>query len=299
MKHLLLSTITCFCLSSVVSAQDLHDPSLVFAEHLKKDDTVLRTHPTIAKAHETWKTKLEAATATYQKGMESLLDREKSRGDLETVKSYERALDLAKTQHSLPCILFDRLPTPAATLLTNLNRAKSRENKIFVAVLDKEMTSTLRQKGAAEAKKIENFLYASFLPDSMESLYSRTARLENRIYLHIDQKKTWQEAYDWCRERSGDLASVGNREIHVFLYKYVVSIGKAQEAFVGGAKIGNNWLWTDGTPFAFTSWAAGQPSGKGGGGVVEDRLTFAWRDGGWNDAPARDRMPFIIQWALY
>ena len=80
---------------SVVSAQDLHDPSLVFAEQLKKDDAVLRTNPAITKAHEAWKAKLEVAAA----------------------------------------------------LLTNLNRAQSRENKIFVTVLDnrpENMVDSLR-----------------------------------------------------------------------------------------------------------------------------------------------------------
>jgi len=300
MKCCILSMVASLCLVPVIAAQSENNPTSVFAKQLKKDDTVLQTNAAIAKAHEMWKAKLKEAATTYQKGLESLLDKEKSKGDLEIVKSLERAVEMAKTQHSSPCILFDRLPSKAATLLENLNKAKSRENRVFVSVLDKEMAATLKQKGADDARKIEALLYASFLPETMESLCSRMARLENKIYLHIDQKRDWHRAYDWCRERNGDLASVGSIEIQSFLYKYLVRIRKADPTFIGGAKIGGIWCWTDGTPFNYTFWGKGQPSGKSGRGLPEDRLLMMYRDKGeWNDVTSDTQMPFLLQWTLY
>ncbi|MCL2742832.1 MAG: C-type lectin domain-containing protein [Planctomycetaceae bacterium] len=165
-------------------------------------------------------------------------------------------------------------------------------------ILEKQIAETLKEKGIEESEKVKAFMYAAFLPESMKFHYPQTARLEGKIYLHIADRKTWQEAYDWCRERNGDLASVGNLAVHSFLCKYLLNT-KSQDAWLGGAKIGDKYYWSDGTPWSFTSWQKGRPFGHLRG-TPQDRVAMKFFiNGDWQDDSNGLPMQFFVQWTLY
>lgn len=271
----------------------------LFAEKLAEKETlpeILERNDTIAQAYEERNRKIAEAVDAYVKKLEIAMEKEKRKADLETIKTLEKLIEGAKKQHAKPCIQFERLPTKLAAPLTEMNKAKSRTNKVFVNVLEKEKAAAIRRDAIDEAKEIDDFLVWAFLPKSLERAFGETASFSNKIFLKIDERKSWQDAYDWCRERNGDLASVVGREEQAFLFRKIMKQTK-DSSWIGGVRIGNRWQWTDGTPFAFSAWAQGQPSGS----PTEIRLAFGYGDnGGWDDVnPQNGDLPFIVQWVLY
>ncbi|GHT30780.1 hypothetical protein FACS189427_01000 [Planctomycetales bacterium] len=296
----LAAVFVCLLITSVAKSQEHSHLDAVFAEHLAPDDAVLKNNPNIAEAYEVWKSKIEESTTAYCAKLETFLEREKKKGDLDFLKGMETTIEKAKSQHVSPCILFERLPPKVAPLLADMNKAKSKANKTYLSVLDKEIAAVLKQKNLDTAKAIENFVYISFLPQIMQSNFSEAVRYENKIFLFVAQEKVWQDAYDWSRERNGDLASIHSKKEDEFLCKIIFKQGKVNPPLAGGYKISNRWFWTDGTPFDFTNWAKGQPDGTSRGKKVEDRICFYYgADTAWNDMTADSKKPFILQWTLY
>lgn len=288
-----------FCLlvwhNAIVFSQEVDSTPSVFGKLFEADDTVLKEHPEIAKAHETWKADLTKALETYHEKLGALLHREQPKGDLEFLKALESVVEKAKTEHAGPCILFDRLPSKAMPIQSELNKAKSRANKSLIVVLDKEIAAVLKEKQLDKAKAIEEFFYMLFLPKTMQAKVSEMRRFQNKVLLFVHDTKNWADAYQWCRERNADLASIHSPAEQALLYKTIKKFGRNNYAWTGGARIGTRWQWTDGTPFDFTFWAKGEPS-KG-----QHRIGFGYNkeNGAWDAGSASHRNVFIAQWTLY
>lgn len=265
----------------------------VFAKHLAPDQAILEKHPELRKAYEERNKRLGAAMESQAKRLEGLLEREKRKGDLKALTQMENAIKKIEARHAGPCLLHERSSSSIAAILKEWNQEKSRTNKRYLTVAEKEISKTLRNDGIDAAKKIERFLLSSFLPKGLDWSADNAVRFENKIYLLNETPMEWQGAYNWCRERNGDLASITNMNEQVFLYKNIVK-ERIAATWVGGFKQEGKWYWTDGSPFAYTCWMPGKPSGGN-----QNRLSFAHdKSGGWDDENEQS-FPFIIQWTLY
>ena len=231
-----------------------------FEKMLEQDDTVLREFPGIAKAHEIWQEKIRETTDAYTAKLETAFRREQPRGDFETTKALQAAVERAKSRHKSPCIVQDRLPGKLANHLSDMNRAKSRANKVFITVVEKEI-ATLTKEDIKKAEAVNEFLITSFLPKIMHARLSEVKRINNKIFLVVTPISRWKAAHEWSQERSGDLASIANMAEQTALFNHYQAKGYSGPAWIGGARITGRWAWSDGSPFNFSFWAPRQPSG--------------------------------------
>uniref|UniRef100_A0AC35EWB2 C-type lectin domain-containing protein n=1 Tax=Panagrolaimus sp. PS1159 TaxID=55785 RepID=A0AC35EWB2_9BILA len=82
------------------------------------------------------------------------------------------------------------------------------------------------------------------------------------------QGETWINAENRCQFENGHLASIHNLDEDLFL----AHIAGGSYAWIGLFTDDNNahWKWTDGTPFNYTNWRAGEPNKPG----VENYVTL-------------------------
>jgi hypothetical protein len=108
---------------------------------------------------------------------------------------------------------------------------------------------------------------------------------------------TWDAASDAATAAGGHLATISSPAENAFVFALSLmvagawaldSVGGSQGPWLGGRKIGSNWTWVTGEPWAYADWAAGEPSGTYNG-TIEDRLQMRGQDGTqrpretWND----------------
>ena len=104
-------------------------------------------------------------------------------------------------------------------------------------------------------------------------------------YKYFEETLSWKEARDHCMNNGGDLASVPDQKTNNFLLTLISS-----RAFIGGTRNSSGqWSWTDGSPFTFTHWAPGNPSGDG------KVLEMVNDDGTINDLPDSAHRCFLCQ----
>ena len=102
----------------------------------------------------------------------------------------------------------------------------------------------------------------------------------------------WQEAREHCQNASGgDLASIPDEDTNRFLQ--TLTMGKAN-VWVGGHRSNDNgedWVWSDETPWHFTNWLQGKPDNLGG---EQTHLSFNIDESGqWDDDFAFEEKSFL------
>ena len=120
------------------------------------------------------------------------------------------------------------------------------------------------------------------------------------------EKKTFHEAESFCQKLGGHQASVGSEGRNEEVFK--MTRGIKQSVWLGGTDEAEeyNWTWTDGTPWNYTRWMAGEPNnGKilpiSAGKLWDENdclmqqyfTTIAALDARWQDVPCSNRYPFI------
>ena len=101
-------------------------------------------------------------------------------------------------------------------------------------------------------------------------------------YKYFPRLLNWDDARAYCQENVpynvGDLASIPDAGTNDFLQTLI------QDAYiwVGGLRDeSSSWIWSNGTPWGYTSWHEGQPNNGGG---VQSHLAFNFYSSGkWND----------------
>ena len=84
-----------------------------------------------------------------------------------------------------------------------------------------------------------------------------------------------------------NLASITSAAEEAFIVSLITgTISQRTHVWIGGTDAANEgtWTWTDGDPFSYTNWFAGEPNNVGGN---EDFLALDFRGSvwQWNDAP--------------
>ncbi len=98
--------------------------------------------------------------------------------------------------------------------------------------------------------------------------------------------KTWLAAKAACEALPGtSLAKITSAAQNTL----VAGLAQGHDTFLGGtdAAMEGTWLWTDGSPFTYTNWRAGEPS-NGGPTYVENCLVIEGSktpDDTWDDRP--------------
>ncbi|XP_039659382.1 type-2 ice-structuring protein-like isoform X2 [Perca fluviatilis] len=92
-------------------------------------------------------------------------------------------------------------------------------------------------------------------------------KYNDRCFLYVPRELDWSDAEKNCQSFKGNLASVHSIEE----YHFIQMIIKQQThgypmTWIGGhdSPKNNVWFWSDGRPFYFTFWCAGQPNNSGG-----------------------------------
>ena len=99
----------------------------------------------------------------------------------------------------------------------------------------------------------------------------------------------WQEAREHCQKaRGGDLASIPGEDTNRFLE----TLTQNHKVWVGGHRSnGEDWVWSDGTPWQFENWFEGKPDNLGG-----DQTHLAFnvdKLGHWDDDFAYEEQSFL------
>ncbi|KAL7875535.1 hypothetical protein AOLI_G00104980 [Acnodon oligacanthus] len=117
-----------------------------------------------------------------------------------------------------------------------------------------------------------------------------------RQFYVVNEKKTWTDAQNYCRETFTDLATIESQEemnAVIALVKRTEGnfwIGLRQKGQQSTAVINQSWNWSDGSNSSYTYWDDKEPNG--GVGVYCVQL---WKSPGyrWNDAGCQWPGPFI------
>uniref|UniRef100_A0A3B3BHJ3 C-type lectin domain-containing protein n=1 Tax=Oryzias melastigma TaxID=30732 RepID=A0A3B3BHJ3_ORYME len=106
-------------------------------------------------------------------------------------------------------------------------------------------------------------------------------------HLETEDVKNWQDAEDHCSRQQGHLASIHSQEELSFLTGEKHHHHEWEQSptgislWMGGhdSVTEGGWEWTDGSPFRYIRWNAGNPDDYYG----EDCLSILINNGYWND----------------
>ncbi|KAL7880781.1 hypothetical protein SRHO_G00030350 [Serrasalmus rhombeus] len=102
----------------------------------------------------------------------------------------------------------------------------------------------------------------------------------------VNEKKTWTDAQNYCKEKYTDLATVESQEE---MNALIAVLNGTVETGTGNFWIGlkldehdnNSWIWSDGSNSSYRYWKDNEPNFGGGEMCVELRPDFEYK---WNDA---------------
>lgn len=82
-------------------------------------------------------------------------------------------------------------------------------------------------------------------------------------YTLVRKCLTWEQARQWCEDNGGHLATISNADELNQVIAQLPSEGVVS-CWLGGYRTGGGWAWVDGSDFAYSAWASGEPNNEGG-----------------------------------
>ena len=119
---------------------------------------------------------------------------------------------------------------------------------------------------------------------------------KERCYLWVDnQTKTWFDAEDFCQTQGGHLVSIETKEVNEYLLRQVGVL----EVWIGATDWNKEgtWEWSDSSPFIFTDWAPGQPTGQRIENCAQLYNTDQYQQG-WNDLHCGSLLNFVCSTSI-
>merc|ERR1712142_1442453 len=110
-----------------------------------------------------------------------------------------------------------------------------------------------------------------------------------RAFKLHNTKKNWQDAQQTCQMEGGNLVTVDTSEINNILKS------ERKRIWIGASDLETEetFLWTNGKPLSYNSWAPGEPNNHGN---REDCVEVNFRSPGlWNDAVCGALRPFMCE----
>ncbi|XP_062372022.1 C-type mannose receptor 2-like [Sardina pilchardus] len=118
------------------------------------------------------------------------------------------------------------------------------------------------------------------------------ARNGSERYVLINEKKSWREAQEYCRQQHTDLVSVRDEEEDQLIKE---EVGKAWKPVKTGCKIvwiglfRDDWTWSDQRTSSFRHWRSSFPKNKG----KDDCAVTTLNQGTWEDRKCHRKYPFF------
>ncbi|EYC46035.1 hypothetical protein Y032_0410g943 [Ancylostoma ceylanicum] len=85
----------------------------------------------------------------------------------------------------------------------------------------------------------------------------RKTGFEYKLYFILKDYMSFDQAEGYCRNKNAHLVSIHSDEENQFVNQ-LLKRGWAK-VWIGLGRVGENMVWTDGSPFDFANWAWGQP----------------------------------------
>uniref|UniRef100_A0A3B4H0J8 C-type lectin domain-containing protein n=1 Tax=Pundamilia nyererei TaxID=303518 RepID=A0A3B4H0J8_9CICH len=111
----------------------------------------------------------------------------------------------------------------------------------------------------------------------------------------VTEKKTWEEALEYCREHNDDLASVASETEMLLIQKELSKQNTTEHVWIGLRFLSGDWLLMDGQEMDYEAWGEeGKPScphAKMRCGALQ---VAVGRKGTWKAHDCEERLNFIL-----
>uniref|UniRef100_A0AAQ5YUZ6 C-type lectin domain-containing protein n=1 Tax=Amphiprion ocellaris TaxID=80972 RepID=A0AAQ5YUZ6_AMPOC len=112
-------------------------------------------------------------------------------------------------------------------------------------------------------------------------------------HFETEAVKNWQNAEAHCTSEQGHLVSFHSQEELSFITGLIQQSPTGISLWMGGhdSVTEGGWEWTDGSPFRYIRWNAGNPDNYDG----EDCLSILVSNGYWNDDKCENKRGYICK----
>ena len=146
----------------------------------------------------------------------------------------------------------------------------------------------IRPTEAISAEK-ERYTFPE-LPEAVASRAAGSRIYKNKKYYRFDQGLTWSQADAFCKAAGGTLAMPKTEAENSVVYD-LIDHGNSSYYWLGGSKLGNNWLWNDGEAITDGYWGSSQPDNHE---ENENLLCMYSYDDSWNDISDQN-LGFVLE----